>query len=57
MPEWKPVVNPKVAKIFEGLGYVEDRDFYVSPYLPDDCIVEINEDTTGPLRPKDDDAS
>ena len=51
---WKPVLSPKVAEIFEGLGYVEDRDFYVSPYLDDDYIVEVNENLL-PLRPKDDD--
>jgi hypothetical protein len=50
VPNWKPIVNPKVAEEFIKLGYVEDRDFYVSPYLPDDCVVEINEDTTGPLK-------
>ena len=47
---WKPVLSPKVAEIFEGLGYVEDRDFYVSPYLDDDYIVEVNENLL-PLRP------
>lgn len=31
------IVNPAVAKILEGHGYVRDRDFLVSEPLSADC--------------------
>lgn len=41
MDAWKPVVNPKVAEEFKKLGYVEDRDFYVSPDMTDEEIARV----------------
>jgi hypothetical protein len=34
MPDFRPLVNPQVAAHLETLGWIEDRDFLISPPLP-----------------------
>lgn len=57
---WRPLVNERVAEEFRRLGYVENRDFYVSPDLPEDYEFENSEDAYDNeelVWPEDDDAS
>lgn len=53
MTRWKPIVNPGQARVLEVMCWVEDRDFYVSPYVPDDYVVAYNEEEYGSLRPEE----
>ena len=37
MHTWLPIVNEQVAQFLERLGWLEGRDFLISPSLPDDA--------------------
>lgn len=44
MPNWKPLMSPATAEVFRKLGWVEDRDFYVSPDLTGEEIAAYFEE-------------